>query len=181
MKIKRVSDLQSRAVEVEGTSFSCPRFIQRIDTRSTHGWQCRYGVTKMFSDGVLGGPLKSFSAATKYLGDKLKHSPYDDTSHRKAKEGANRAKTNSMPAGISGPLRRERVRYRLGKPTSQVLVFYEFKVSFPLASTPGRGGGSTVYIASEATYTEKKMRAALRRATSLRQERIEAFNVALGR
>ncbi len=33
-----------------GQKFVVPQGIQRIDTKSTHGWQVRYQGTKMFSD-----------------------------------------------------------------------------------------------------------------------------------
>ena len=33
-----------------GEEFEVPQGIQRIDHRATHGWQLRYGGTKLFSD-----------------------------------------------------------------------------------------------------------------------------------
>ena len=33
-----------------GERFEVPQGIQRIDHRATHGWQLRYGGTKLFSD-----------------------------------------------------------------------------------------------------------------------------------
>ena len=33
-----------------GERFVVPQCIQRIDHLSTHGWQLRYGGTKLFSD-----------------------------------------------------------------------------------------------------------------------------------
>ena len=38
-----------------GKRFKVPQCIQRIDHRYTHGWQVRYGGTKMFSDGSNDG------------------------------------------------------------------------------------------------------------------------------
>ena len=37
-----------------GERFEVPQGIQRIDHRSTHGWQLRYGGTKLYSDGARG-------------------------------------------------------------------------------------------------------------------------------
>ena len=33
-----------------GDVYQVPQCVQRIDTRATHGWQLRYGGTKLFSD-----------------------------------------------------------------------------------------------------------------------------------
>jgi hypothetical protein len=33
-----------------GKRFTVPQGIQRIDHQATHGWQLRYGGTKLFSD-----------------------------------------------------------------------------------------------------------------------------------
>ena len=52
-----------------GRKFSVPQGIQRIDHRATHGWQLRYGGTKLFSDGGSdgSGAAASRAAATKEL------------------------------------------------------------------------------------------------------------------
>ena len=38
-----------------GERFVVPQCIQRIDHLSTHGWQLRYGKSKMYSDGTPDG------------------------------------------------------------------------------------------------------------------------------
>jgi hypothetical protein len=37
-----------------GESFNVPQGIQRLDSRSTRGWQVRYQGTKYFPDGITG-------------------------------------------------------------------------------------------------------------------------------
>ena len=49
-----------------GESFSVVQGIQRLDSKSTRGWQVRYQGTKYFSDGDA-GPQKSLEAATREL------------------------------------------------------------------------------------------------------------------
>ena len=44
-----------RVVIHTGERFEVPQGIQRIDHRATHGWQLRYGGTKLFSDGSPDG------------------------------------------------------------------------------------------------------------------------------
>ena len=43
-----------------GKKFKVPQGIQRIDHRATHGWQLRYGGTKLFSDGSMGSATAAF-------------------------------------------------------------------------------------------------------------------------
>ena len=52
-----------------GKKFTIPQGIQRIDTRATHGWQVRYGGTKLFSDHSSdgSGAAASLEAARKEL------------------------------------------------------------------------------------------------------------------
>ena len=38
-----------------GEAFEVPQCIQRIDHRATHGWQLRYGGTKLYSDHTSDG------------------------------------------------------------------------------------------------------------------------------
>ena len=62
MKIREV-------VIFTGQKFSVPQGIQRIDHRATHGWQLRYGGTKLFSDRTPdgSGADAALEAATKEL------------------------------------------------------------------------------------------------------------------
>ena len=38
-----------------GQTFDVPKHIVRLDARSTHGWQVRYGKWKYFADGIADG------------------------------------------------------------------------------------------------------------------------------
>ncbi|MFY9513363.1 MAG: hypothetical protein WAQ05_20555, partial [Rubrivivax sp.] len=49
-----------------GEHFSVPQGVQRLDSKSTHGWQVRYQGTKYFPDGSA-GPQKALEAATREL------------------------------------------------------------------------------------------------------------------
>jgi phosphoglycolate phosphatase len=52
-----------------GATFQVPQCIQRIDHRATHGWQLRYGGTKLFSDHSAdgSGAAQALEKATKEL------------------------------------------------------------------------------------------------------------------
>ena len=52
-----------------GARFEVPEGIQRIDHRATHGWQLRYGGTKLFSDFTPdgSGAARSLGKATREL------------------------------------------------------------------------------------------------------------------
>ena len=53
-----------------GERFEVPQGIQRIDHRSTHGWQLRYGGTRLYSDGSRGAQA-ALEAARKELSELL--------------------------------------------------------------------------------------------------------------
>ena len=42
--------MKLRDVIVFNETYQVPERVQRIDTKGTHGWQLRYGSTKLFSD-----------------------------------------------------------------------------------------------------------------------------------
>ena len=42
-------EYRSRTI-FSGQSLDVPKYIVRLDSRKTHGWQLRYGKWKMFSD-----------------------------------------------------------------------------------------------------------------------------------
>ena len=50
-----------------GERFEVPQGIQRIDHRSTHGWQLRYCGTKLYSDGARGAGAALAAARTELL------------------------------------------------------------------------------------------------------------------
>ncbi|MDP1098101.1 hypothetical protein Q6288_28910, partial [Klebsiella quasipneumoniae] len=62
--------MKTRSVVIfSGERFDVPQCIQRIDHLSTHGWQLRYGGTKLFSDHSQdgSGARKALALATKEL------------------------------------------------------------------------------------------------------------------
>lgn len=152
-----------------GERFAVPRNIQRIDTKSTHGWQVRYQGTKMFSDhsadGSGAGPALVLAAME--LVKRIARLPVPPTLRKQA--SAN--KTSTLPRGISGPV----VRSRTGSSVRNC----HFCVLLPrFGHAPGC---STVYIGSETTYTAKKYKHALGKAIALRQAAEQAYELAAAR
>lgn len=141
-----------------GDSFAVPTGIQRIDTRSTHGWQVRYQGTKMFSDHSPdgSGASASLAKATKELLSRISKLPAPSLLQRTPSQ----SKSSGLPSGISGPI----VRSRAG---SNVRTC-SFSVLRPQFGAKARC--STVYIGNENTYTVEKYKAALAKALVLRQE-----------
>ena len=141
-----------------GKRFKVPQGIQRIEVRSTHGWQLRYGGTKFFSDGTpdgRGAPA-SLAAAQKELLARINKLPAPSL----LQKTPNQTKTNDLPVGISGPI----VRLR---PNSKVRDC-SFSVSVPRYGEKARR--RSVYIATENTYTKERFAAALERAVEMRKE-----------
>jgi hypothetical protein len=150
-----VKDLKYRKVVThEGETFLVPQGIQRIDTRSTHGWQVRYQGTKMFSDGPMGA-RKALFLATDELADRILSLPAPVLLQRAP--SAN--KTSDLPAGVSGPILRTR---RSGNSRSA-----SFSVLMPIYGKPARI--RSVYIGSESTYS-RRYHEALERAVAMRAE-----------
>ena len=90
-----------------GQTFTVPQNIQRIDSRSTHGWQVRYGGTKFFSDGSPDGTGadKSLQLATRELMRRIATLP----APVRVKERVNLSnKGSELPPGISGPIVKSR-------------------------------------------------------------------------
>jgi hypothetical protein len=146
-----------------GKRFKVPQGIQRIDHRATHGWQLRYGGTKLFSDGSADGSraAASLKLATEELFKRIAKLPAPSKLQRTPNEN----KTTDLPVGISGPI----VRLRPGAKVREC----NLSVSLPrFGSTPRR---STIYIGNENTYTVERYKDALARAVELRQEAEEAY------
>ena len=91
-----------------GKRFEVPQGIQRIDHKATHGWQLRYGGTKLFSDHSPDGSGASAALvqATKELLSRIARLPAPSKLQREPNEN----KTTDLPVGISGPI----VRLRKG-------------------------------------------------------------------
>lgn len=148
------------AVIYNGEKFSVPQCIQRIDHKSTHGWQLRYGGTKLYSDGTYGDAARALAVATKELSKRMTKLPAP--SRLKPAPSAN--KSNSLPVGISGPIVRERSPNRRD---------CSFSVLLPRFGAPAQR--RSVYIAAESTYTIERYQEALEKAIALRQEAEEAY------
>lgn len=159
--------LKTREVTIfSGHRFAVPQNVQRIDTRSTHGWQVRYGGTKMFSDGTPdgSGAAASLDKATKELLNRILTLP----APTKLQLAPSANKSSKLPVGISGPV----VRLRSGS----VVQHCSIQVLLPQWGKPPRN--RNIYIGSEATYTQKRFKAALAKAVELRKAAEEAYRLA---
>jgi hypothetical protein len=148
-----------------GKRFKVPQCIQRIDHRYTHGWQVRYGGTKMFSDGTNdgSGAKASLEAATKELIRRITTMPTPS----KLQPKPSASKNSGLPVGISGPL----VRMRTGSSTR----YASLQVLLPRFGEKPQN--KNVYIGSESTYTVERFQEALKRAIELRQEAETAYRL----
>jgi hypothetical protein len=159
--------MNTRSVTVfSGEVFAVPQCIQRIDTRSTHGWQVRYHGTKMFSDGAA-GPATALAAATRELVRRIAEHP----APVRLQHGPSANKTSTLPAGISGPIVQPATAKRASSASLSVLI--------PRFGQPSRM--RKVYIASQSTYSRSKFQAALARAIELRTEAEQSYRLAATR
>ena len=152
-----------------GQVFQVPERIQRIDTDDTHGWQLRYGGTKLYSDHSNdgSGAAESLRLATKELLKRIATLPAPSQLQR----GPSANKTSGLPVGISGPV----VRQRAGS----VLRDCSLAVLIPrYGQTPQR---RSIYIGTENTYTQARFKAALKRAIEMRRLAEEAYEIATTR
>jgi hypothetical protein len=156
MKLRKI-------VLFDGRTFEVPSGIQRIDQRATHGWQLRYGGTRLFSDGSADGKgaKESLARATRELRARIARLPAPSRLQRQP----NGNKTSDLPVGISGPL----VRLRPGATVRECSL----SVSLPrFGQAPRR---RSIYIGNENTYTVERFREALGRAVALREEAEAAY------
>ena len=140
-----------------GHVFEVPQSIQRIDHRATHGWQLRYGGTKLYSDHTPdgSGAAESLRLATKELLKRIATLPAPSLLQPKPSV----SKTNNLPVGISGPI----LRQRPGRSVPEC----HFSVNLPRFGTkPLR---RSVYIANQNTYTPERYTAALNAALDMRK------------
>lgn len=142
-----------------GARIRVPEHIQRIDTRSTHGWQLRYGKpTMFFSDSKAegGSSRASLKMAVAALSKRLATLPAPTGLQRKASA----SKQNDLPAGISGPI----LRQRSGRSSPEC----HFSVNLPrYGEKPLR---RSVYIANQNTYSKERYEEALAAAVELRKD-----------
>ena len=146
-----------------GHIFDVPQSIQRIDHRATHGWQLRYGGTKLYSDHSNdgSGAEESLRLATKELLKRIAALPAPSLLQR----GPSANKSSDLPVGISGPVVRQRRGSALRDCSLAVLIPR-------FGQTPQR---RSIYIGTENTYTVARYRAALARAIEMRSEAVEAY------
>lgn len=146
-----------------GDRYVVPQCIQRIDHLSTHGWQLRYGGTKLFSDHSSdgSGAKRALALATKELLKRIATMPAPSRLRRTP----SRKKQSDLPSGISGPIVRQRAGSRVRD--------CSFAVTLPrFGSTPL---ARSVYIGTENTYTPERYHEALQRAVALREKAEAAY------
>ena len=143
-----------------GERFEVPQGIQRIDHRSTHGWQLRYGGTKLYSDGARGAAAALAAARTELL-RRIARLPAPSRLPRRTSGH----KRGDLPVGITGPV----VRCRPGSSTMDSSL----SVSLPrYGETPLR---RSVFIGTQNTYTPERYLAALAKALALREQAEAAY------
>ena len=153
-----LKNLPRRKVRVRGFgTFMVPRHVQRIDIHEenkagTHGWQVRWDGTKFFSDAANGkrDPAGSLARSERYLRTiytgprpRLRETEHKDKKHR---------------TGIAGV----QLAYRRRK-DRQIAEVY-------LRVNPPRQGGAprSIYVGTENTITQLRMRLALKKARAMR-------------
>ena len=146
-----------------GHVFEVPQSIQRIDHRATHGWQLRYGGTKLFSDHTTdgSGAVESLHLATKELLKRIALLPAPSLLQPRPSV----SKSSNLPVGISGPIVRQRRGSKLRDCSLAVLIPR-------FGQKPQR---RSIYIGTENTYTVARFEAALVRAIEMRKEAEETY------
>ena len=153
--------MKSRKVTLpSGQSFQVSQGIQRIDSASTHGWQVRYQGTKLFSDGESADAQRSLANATRELATRISAMPPPTG----LKQGPSVNKTSDLPAGISGPIVRQRTGRALVAVLSVLLPRFGMQAEI-----------KTVHIGSENTYTVEKYLHALARSTEMRAAAVKRY------
>ena len=137
--------------------FSDPQHIVRLDDRSTHGWQLRYGVPLRFSDHTKDGSGASaaLAFATADLAKRIAKLPAPNYLKTKPMD----RKTTDLPLGISGPIEIRR--------TWKNVAYYNFNVSVPIVG--GKSTNKNVYIGTENTMNKERVALALAKAITLRE------------
>lgn len=158
-----------QVVIFNGDIYQVPQCVQRIDHRATHGWQLRYGGTKLFSDHANdgSGAAQSLELATKELLKRIASMPAPTLLQR----GPSQNKSSKLPVGISGPVVRQRAASRVRDCSLSVLIPR-------FGQKPLR---KSIYIGTENTYTVERFEAALARAVEMRRSAEEAYERATTR
>jgi len=166
-----ISNLPRRSVTVRGFgAFEVPRHIQRIDIddegkAGTHGWQVRWNGTKFFGDASNGkrDPTRALARAERHL-----RAIYDGPKPRLRDKEHKDKKHRTGLAGVQLAYRRRRNR--------NIAEVY-LRVN-PLS--PG-GTPRSVYVGTENTVTQARLREALRRARAMRDEMRAEYIASLAR
>lgn len=159
--------MKTRIVTLDsGDSFSVAQGIQRLDSRSTCGWQVRYQGTKYFPDGQS-GPQKALDAATRHLLQRIASMPAPVPLRRTA----NASKASGLPVGISGPI-------LVSKPGSDS-VSAVLSVAVPVFGKTNLT--RKVHIGTPLTYSKARYRQAVIKATEIRALGMAAYEAAATR
>jgi len=149
-----------------GEMFTVPQGIQRLDSKTTRGWQVRYQGTKYFADGQ-DGPKRSLELATKELLRRIASLPAPVA----LKRAPSPRKKSSLPVGISGPI----VITRAGSEHQAAVL----SVLVPRFGKPNQV--REIHIGTPTTYSAARYRAALKKAVELRSESMAAYEAAATR
>jgi hypothetical protein len=143
-----------------GQRFTVPQGIQRLDSKSTRGWQVRYQGTKYFRDGEV-GPAVALQKATRELLRRIATLPAPVV----LKRAASPRKESGLPLGITGPLRVVK-----GSETRQAAVFAVLVPRFGKKNQLKR-----VHIGTPKTYSRAKFKSALAKAIQIRAEGLAQY------
>lgn len=162
--------MKYRKVEIfSGKTFRVPECIQRLDNGSTHGWQLRYGRSKLFSDHTDDG--KGAKAALALAEAELLRRIDKLPAPSGLRRDVNANKSNDMPVGVSGPI----ARLRAGRNITE----YAFGVTIPRFGT--KPTNRSVYIGTETTYSDERVELALAKAIELRSKAVRAYQSSMTR
>ncbi len=146
-----------------GETFTVPQGIQRLDSKSTCGWQVRYQGSKYFPDGQA-GPEVALKSATKELLRRIAELPAPAGLRRTVKA----SKASGLPVGISGPL-------VVSKPGTTALAAI-LSIAVPRFGKPNLT--RKVHIGTPNTYTKARYKQALAKAIEIRQLGMAQFEAA---
>ncbi len=159
--------MKTRSVSIAtGETFTVTQGIQRLDSKTTRGWQVRYQGSKYFPDGAA-GPHKALEAATRELLRRIATLPAPVSLRRAPSQG----KASNLPAGISGPI-------LVRKPGTESL-------SAVLSVAVPRFGKTNltrkVHIGTPNTYTRTRYKQALSKALEIREQGMTQYEAAATR
>lgn len=142
-------EVKAREQEVNGRLYKVPTNVSRVDSATTHGWQCRFkaspSLNKFFSDSKYGGTQLAFIEARNYA---QRNRPLPGTSYKK-----------------SDVLREVR---RVPKGSNTGSHFIEVP-AIVWGQAPKR-----FYIGTDNTYTKARQRKAMSEARAFRKTQVAA-------